>query len=65
MQGFIMSPDQMKAALKTLGWSQKDLAARVHVHENTVSLWSKGLRAVPGPVRAYLELALAVKGLPV
>ncbi|RFC66462.1 XRE family transcriptional regulator [Fulvimarina endophytica] len=53
----------MKAALKSLGWSQKDLAARVYVHENTVSLWSKGQRSVPGPVRAYLDLAVAVKAL--
>lgn len=51
------------AMLDVLGWSQAELARRVDVHPNTVSGWSTGRTNVPGPVRAYLELAVKAKGL--
>jgi len=50
-------------ALETLGWSQSKLAKRLSVHANSVSAWATGKTPVPGPVRAYLRIALKAKGL--
>ena|GEM_PF-3996936 len=51
--------------MKALGLSQSKFSERMGVRPNTVSTWASGAAAVPGPVRAYLELALAVRSLPV
>lgn len=48
-------------ALDALGWSQAELARRVDVHVNTVSGWATGRTEAPGPVRAYLGLAMKAK----
>ena len=60
-----MSPQELKNALRSLGWTQKDLAGKIGVHKNTVSLWAKGQREMPGPAVAYVKLALALRALPV
>jgi transcriptional regulator with XRE-family HTH domain len=52
-------------ALDLLGWSGAELARRLDVGEDRVSAWRRGRskRGVPGPVAAYLELALRVRDL--
>lgn len=55
-------PDgNLSKALATLGWSQAELGRRLGVHRNTVSSWAAG--TVPAYVRAYLALAIGIKGL--
>jgi len=49
-----MDQSGLKEALKKLGWTQKDLAARMRITPVTVSRW----KTVPGPVKAYLELVI-------
>lgn len=49
--------------LTKLRWSQAELARRIDVHPNTVSHWVTGKRPIPGAVKAYVDLALKVKGL--
>lgn len=60
-----MTPKDLKFAIKALGWSQATFAARIKTHPNTVSKWATGQTEVPGAVAAYLELAMAVRALPV
>ena len=55
--------DYLDRALADLGWSQNDLARRIGVHRNSVSAWARGSAKLPGPVRAYLDLVLRIKGL--
>jgi transcriptional regulator with XRE-family HTH domain len=57
-----MNADEMKAALHALGWKQADLARRVEVAPTTVSRWIEG-DGVPGPVAAYLGIALQLQRL--
>lgn len=52
---------QVQAALEILGWSQAELARRLYVHPNTVTGWATGRTKVPGPVVAYLGLAVKAK----
>jgi ribosome-binding protein aMBF1 (putative translation factor) len=58
-----MTPDQMRDALRYLGWSQAELARRVRVDPNTVSKWAQEKAPIPGTVAAYLDLAVKVKTL--
>lgn len=53
----------LRASLRVLGWSGAELARRIDVHGNTVSAWRTGRRALPGAVRAYVELVLEVSAL--
>jgi DNA-binding transcriptional regulator YiaG len=55
-----MTPDELWAALDTLGWSKQELGRRLGVHRNTVTGWNE---KVPGYVAAYVGLALKVKEL--
>ena len=57
-----MNTDQLKQALKALGWKQSELARRVGVGDTTVSRWVGG-DAVPEPVAAYLGIALELDRL--
>ena len=57
-----MNSDQLKVALKALGWKQSELARRVGVGDTTVSRWVGG-DAVPEPVAAYLGIALEIDRL--
>jgi transcriptional regulator with XRE-family HTH domain len=57
-----MNADEFKAALRALGWKQADLARRVEVAPTTVSRWIDG-DGVPGPVAAYLGIALQLQRL--
>jgi hypothetical protein len=53
----------LEAVLHTLGWSQAELSRRVEVHANTVSGWATDRTKLPGSVKAYLVLAMKVRGL--
>ena len=46
----------LKRILERLGLKQLELAKLLEVNPRTVSLWSTGEIALPGPVRAYLRL---------
>ena len=52
-----MTAEELKQALKALGWKQSDLARRVDVGDSTASHWATGETPVPGPVAAYLGMA--------
>lgn len=60
-----MKPDQFSRALATLGWSQAEFARRTGVHKQTVNRWCNGATAIQPLAVAYIELALAVKALPI
>jgi len=45
-----MKRQELKAALKRLGWNQRELAQYLGVSEGAVSMWANGLRPIPGPV---------------
>lgn len=55
--------DDLAPALWALGWSQQQLADRMKVHKNTVSAWATGKVELPGPVAAYLDLAVGLRRL--
>lgn len=46
----------LKAELRVIGWSQKDLAKRLEVNEDTVGRWVTGKTVVPGYVVEYLRV---------
>ena len=46
-----MSPDELKAAMRTLGYrTQSDVADAIGVSRSAVSLWLDGKVGVPRPV---------------
>jgi ribosome-binding protein aMBF1 (putative translation factor) len=57
-----MTPAELRAALKVLGWSRKELGRRTRSHKNSVNRWVNG-DSVPGPVEAYVMLAIEVRKL--
>lgn len=57
-----MTPTELRAALDTLNWSQAELARRIDAYPTTLSRWVTEAR-IPGPVAAYVNLALEVRKL--
>lgn len=55
-----MSSEQLNDYLRGLGWSGAELSRRLGVTPKAVSEWRRGKRPVPGPVRAYVRLVVAV-----
>lgn len=53
-----MHPDDLKIALKTLGWTGVKLARAVDVTPKTVGMWLNGKARIPGSVKAYLKLKM-------
>ncbi len=51
-----MTPDQFRAALADLRYSQTAFARLAMVDARTVRRWCDGTRAVPGPVVALLRI---------
>ena len=51
-----MTPDQFRAALADLRYSQASFARLAMVDARTVRRWCDGTRAVPGPVVALLGM---------
>jgi hypothetical protein len=56
-----MTPDQFRAALADLGYSQAGFARLAMVDARTVRRWCDGTRAVPGPVAALLGMMAIYK----
>ena len=56
-----MTSNDLKHALKSLGWTQTHLADRLGVDLATVSRWANGHLPVPQYVAAFLSLSLRVK----
>lgn len=54
-----MTSEELKTVCRQLGWSKAELGRRTGVASSTIYGW----REVPGPVAAYVRLALAVKRL--
>ena len=57
-----MSPDELKTAMRTLGYrTQGDLAKAIGVSRSTVSLWLEGKVGVPRPVAMLLRMLIAAQ----
>lgn len=56
----LLRPEQIQAAIRQLGLTQKELAARLGVAEETISRWTTGsilqTRAMDNLLRAYFAL---------
>jgi transcriptional regulator with XRE-family HTH domain len=52
-----MSPDELKSAMRSLGYrTQNDLAQAIGVSRSAVSLWLEGKVGVPRPVAMLLRM---------
>jgi transcriptional regulator with XRE-family HTH domain len=60
-----MTGEELDAALKELGWNRTELAQRVGVSTDLAARWCSGYRGtkVPGPVAAFVGLAVGVRRL--
>ena len=58
-----MNRKEMRAALKKLGWNQKELAQYLGVSEGAVSLWINGLRPIPQPVAIAVQAKIEFGGI--
>jgi transcriptional regulator with XRE-family HTH domain len=57
-----MSPDELRAAMRTLGYqTQNDLAAAIGVSRSAVSLWLEGKVGVPRPVGMLLRMLISAQ----
>jgi DNA-binding XRE family transcriptional regulator len=57
-----MAPDELRAALRTLGYrTQNELAAAIGVSRSAVSLWLEGKVGVPRPVAMLLRMLIAAQ----
>ena len=60
-----MSPDELRAAMRTLGYrTQNDLAAAIGVSRTAVSLWLEGKVGVPRPVAMLLRMLISAQRRP-
>ena len=60
-----MPPDELKAAMRTLGYrTQSELAAAIGVSRSAVSLWLEGRVGVPRPVAMLLRMLIAARRRP-
>lgn len=58
-----MTPQELDAALSTLGWKGAELTRRAGVVANTVWRWRRGLTPIPPWVDEYLRAMMAIKAL--
>ncbi len=57
-----MSPDELRAAMRTLGYqTQNDLAGAIGVSRSAVSLWLEGKVGVPRPVAMLLRMLISAQ----
>ena len=49
------TPEEFRAALTSVGWSQADFAARAGLAKPTVSMWATGKTPIPPWAGAWLE----------
>ncbi len=60
-----MSPDELRAAMRTLGYrTQAELAAAIGVSRSAASLWPEGKVGVPRPVAMLLRMLIAAQRRP-
>lgn len=60
-----MSPAELKAAMRTLGYrTQSELADAIGVSRSAVSLWLEGKVGVPRPVAMLLRMLIAAQRRP-
>ncbi len=60
-----MSPDELRAAMRTLGYrTQNDLASAIGVSRSAVSLWLEGKVGVPRPVAMLLRMLINAQRRP-
>ena len=60
-----MSPDELKSAMRTLGYrTQGELAGAIGVSRSTVSLWLEGRVGVPRPVAMLLRMLVQAQRRP-
>ena len=60
-----MSPDELRAAMRTLGYrTQNDLASAIGVSRSAVSLWLEGKVGVPRPVAMLLRMLIRAQRRP-
>ena len=57
-----MKRQELRSALKKLGWRQYELAEYLGVSEGAVSMWVNGLRPIPGPVALAVSARLRFLG---
>lgn len=58
-----MHPEDLKIALKTLGWTGAKLARAVGVTPKTVGMWLNDRARIPGSVQAYLKIKVKLLDL--
>jgi DNA-binding transcriptional regulator YiaG len=51
-----MSPDELRAALDVLGWTQAELATHIGVVASSVSQWLGNLHRCKGPAAALIRM---------
>jgi transcriptional regulator with XRE-family HTH domain len=57
-----MSPDELRAAMRTLGYrTQNELATAIGVSRSAVSLWLEGKVGVPRPVAMLLRMLISAQ----
>ena len=57
-----MSPDELKASMRTLGYrTQADLAGAIGVSRSAVSLWLEGKVGVPRPIAMHLRMLVGAQ----
>ena len=57
-----MSPDEIRAAMRSLGYrTQADLANAIGVSRSAVSLWLEGQVGMPRPVAMLLRMLIAAQ----
>lgn len=56
----IMQPDELREHLKTLNWTQAELAEQVGVSLRAVSHWVNGTRPCEGPAPRLIRVLVAL-----
>ena len=59
----VQDQSSIEEKLEILGWTQKDLIARIEVNKTTVSRWMTGKARIPKIVLLYLDLIIKIKDL--
>lgn len=60
MLGF-MTSEELRAALKELGISQRQLAREINMDPSSVNRWAMETAEIPGAAVAYIRLKLDIK----
>ena len=52
-----MTAEEFTAALATIGWGQRQLAAALAYHRTQINRWAEGTSPIPEPVAGWLRAA--------